>query len=73
MTLFAKHWKLFSTILLKKLQERKLYKELGFESLKLRRTLGRLCTFYKIKTTDLPIYLYKLIPNTSHPYQTRRR
>ena len=30
------------------------YKELGLESLKLRRKLRRLCTFYKIKTTGLP-------------------
>ena len=46
----------------------KLYKELGLESLKLRRKLRRLCTFYKIKTTG---HLFSLIPNTVHPYQTR--
>ena len=40
----------------------KLYKELGLESLKLRRKLRRLCTFYKIKTTGLSSYLFSLIP-----------
>ena len=49
----------------------KLYKELGLESLKLIRKLRRLCTFYKIKTTGLPYYLFSLIPNTVHSYQTR--
>ena len=49
----------------------KLYTELGLESLKLRRKLRHLCTFYKIKTTGLPIYLFRLIPNTVHSYQTR--
>ena len=42
----------------------KLYKEFGLESLKLRRKLKCLCTFYKIKTTGLPSYLFSLIPNT---------
>ena len=40
------------------------YKELGLESLKLRRKLRCLCTFYKITTTGLPSYLFSLIPNT---------
>ena len=48
-----------------------LYKELGLESLKLRRKLRHLCTFYKIKTTCLPSYLFSLIPNTVHSYQVR--
>ena len=49
----------------------KLYKELGLESLKLRTKLRLLCTFYKIKTTCLPSYLFCLITNTVHSYQTR--
>ena len=49
----------------------KLYKELGHESLKLRRKLRRLFTFNKMKTTGLPNYLFSLIPNTVHSYQTR--
>ena len=44
----------------------KLYKELGLESLKLRRKLLRLCTFYKIRITNLPTYLFRLIPSTAH-------
>ena len=40
----------------------KLYKELGLESLKLRRKFRRLRTVYKIKTTDLSSYLFGLIP-----------
>ena len=49
----------------------KLYKELDLKSLKLRRKLRRLCTFYKIKSIVLPSYLFSLIPNTEHSYQTR--
>ena len=49
----------------------KLHKELGLESLQLKRKLRRLCTFCKIKTTGLPSYLFSLIPNTVHSYQTR--
>ena len=50
----------------------KLYKELGHESLKLRRKLRRLFAFNKMKTTGLPSYLFSLIPNTVHSYQTRK-
>ena len=49
----------------------KLYKELGLESLKLRRKLKCLCIFYKIKTAALSSYLLSLIRNTVHSYQTR--
>ena len=40
----------------------KLYQELGFESLKDRRWLRRLCYLYKIVNTKQPAYLYDLIP-----------
>ena len=36
----------------------KIYEELGFESLKFRRWMRRLCGFYKIKTRGHPEYLY---------------
>ena len=39
----------------------KLYQELGFESLKDRRWLRRLCYLYKIVSTNQPAYLYDLI------------
>ena len=40
----------------------KLYKELGLEFLKSRRWFRRLCTFYKIKTYNIPPYLADLLP-----------
>ena len=49
----------------------KLYKELGLESLKSRRTLRRLCAFHKIVSTCLPTYLFNLIPQSTHTYQIR--
>ena len=49
----------------------KLYKELGLESLQSRRTLRHLCTFHEIVCTRLPTYLFNLIPQSTHAYQTR--
>ena len=49
----------------------KLYKELGLESLKFRRWFRRLCTFFKIKTSAKPEYLFNLIPTGQHSYNTR--
>ena len=40
----------------------KSYQELGFESLKDRRWLSRLCYLYKIVNTKQPAYFYDLIP-----------
>ena len=51
--------------------QEKLYKEFGLESLKLRRKLRHLCTFYIIETKGLPAYLFRLIPNTTYSYQTK--
>ena len=51
----------------------KLYKELGFESLKFRRWLRRLCFFYKLKTTFIPKYLHDLIPDGISAYNTRNQ
>ena len=48
----------------------KLYNEPGFESLKFRRWFRKLCTFYKIKTREVPEYLFDLIPETTHIYNT---
>jgi len=48
----------------------KLYSELGLESLQNRRWYRRLCTFYKIKTSEHPKYLFDLIP-TQNNYGTR--
>ena len=49
----------------------KLYNELCFESLKFRRWFRKLCTFYKIRTTGVPEYLFDHIPETNHIYNTR--
>ena len=49
----------------------KLYCELGFESLKFRRWFRKLCTFFKLKTSGLPEYLFDLIPQNNHLYNTR--
>ena len=44
----------------------RLYNDLGFESLKFRCWSRKLCTFYKIKTSGVPQYLFDLIPETNH-------
>ena len=48
----------------------KLYNEIGLESLKFRQWFRKPCTFYKIKSTGFPSYLYDLIPKSSHMYNT---
>ena len=50
--------------------QKKLYDELGFESLKFRHWFRKLCIFYKIKNTGIPGYLFDLIPQTNHSYNT---
>ena len=49
----------------------KLYKELGLEFLKSRRWFRRLCTFYKIRTYNLPLYLADLLHKGTHSFNTR--
>ena len=51
--------------------KKKIYEELGLESLKFRRWMRRLCVFYKMKTRGHPEYLYKLISAKSSSYNTR--
>ena len=43
-----------------------LYSKLGFESLKFRHWIRKLCAFFKIKTTGKPEYLCGIIPLTNH-------
>ena len=43
----------------------KLYRELGLEPLKSRRTLRRLCAFHKILSNLLPAYPFNLIPQST--------
>ena len=53
----------------------KLYNELGLESLEIRRWFRKLYLFwdwfYKIKKTGLPEYLFCMIPQNNHQYNTR--
>ena len=43
----------------------KFYSELSFESMKFRRWFRKLCIFFKLKTSDLPEYLFHLVPQNS--------
>ena len=49
----------------------KLYKELGLESLRLRRWYRKFCLFYKIFKNQHPEYLFHFIPVRRAPYTTR--
>ena len=48
----------------------KLYNELGLESLMFRHWFRKLCLFFKIIKHGLPEYLFKLIPQSNHQYNT---
>ena len=54
------------TGVIKGTSQSKLYIKLGFESLKFRCWFKKLCTFYKIKTTGVPEYLFDLIPGSNY-------
>ena len=49
----------------------KVYKEVGLESLHLRRWYRKLSCFYKLFNGEHPHYLFKLIPSKSSGYVTR--
>ena len=49
----------------------KLYQELGFESLQQRRWNRKLCSFYKIFKSEIPRYLFNIIPIRNSSYVTR--
>ena len=51
--------------------KKKLFKELGIESMKLRQWFRRLCYFFKIQSIGLSQYLNNLIPKPSLCYATR--
>ena len=74
MKVYIVNWEVFNIMLpwlLKGTSRSKLYKELGLESLKSRTTLRRLFVFHKIVSTRPPAYLFNLIPQSTHAYQTR--
>ena len=49
----------------------KIYQELGFESLRVRRWYRKLCLFYKVLNNEHPQYLFNLIPIRPTLYPTR--
>ena len=59
---------LATTGAIKRTSQLKIYNELGLESLKFRRWFRRMCLFYKIKTTQIPKYLYEVLSTESHTY-----
>ena len=48
---------------IKGISQLKIYKGLGFESLKFRRWFRCLCFFYKLRSTETPKYLFNTIPS----------
>ena len=50
---------------------KRIYQELGSESLQNRRWFRKLSVFYKIVKEQSPKYLYDLIPSNNISYQTR--
>ena len=53
------------------LSRKKLYQELGLETLHKRHWLRKLCRFYKIQNNKSPSYLLRLIPTTNRMHITR--
>ena len=58
---------------IKGISQLKIYKELGFESLKFRRWFRRLCFFYKLRSMQTPKYLYYFITSGNCIYNTRNQ
>ena len=58
------------TGVVKGISQLKIFNELCIESLKFRRWFRQLCVFYKIKTTQIPKYVYEPLPTESHNYNT---
>ena len=52
--------------------KKKLYQELGFETMKERRWFRRLCCFYKILNNQVPGYLYSLLSPPDRHYNARK-
>ena len=51
--------------------QRKLYQELGFESLKDRRWMRKLCYLYKVISSKRPSYLYDMLPPLQRSQQNQ--
>ena len=59
------------TSVIKGTSQVKLYNQLGLESLEFRWWFRKLCLFYKVKKTGLPEYLFNMIPQSNHQYNTQ--
>ena len=59
------------TSVIKGTSQIKLYNKLGLESLEFRRWFRKLRLFFKIKKAGLPEYLFYMIPQSNHQYNTR--
>ena len=57
---------------IRRTSSKKLYQQLGLESLKLRRWFRKLRNFYKILNEKSPSYLFDLIPNLNRVHETRQ-
>ena len=53
-----------------KASQLKIYRELGFEFLKFRRWFRQLCFFHKLRSIQIPKYLYNFIPSGNCIYST---
>ena len=49
----------------------KLYNELDLESFDFRRWFRKLCLLFKIKKTGFPEYVFNMISQSNHQYNTR--
>ena len=57
---------------IRRTSSKKIYQQLGLESLKLRRWFRKLRNFYKILNEKSPSYLFDLIPNLNRVHETRQ-
>ena len=60
------------TVAIRDSSRKKLYQELGLETLQQRRWYRKLCCFYKILKSQSPKYLYSIIPIHNMSYRTRQ-
>ena len=74
---YARKFKVFSTMpllgVIKSTSQMKLYNdynELGLHSLKFRRWFRNLCLFFKIEKHGIPEYLFNIILQSNHQYNT---
>ena len=55
----------------KRTSKKKLYHELGLETVEKRRLYRKLCCFFEIFRNQSPEYLFNIVPTSVRPYNTR--